>query len=183
MNRELDLPAISGKEQWILHFMVFFSSSCTSRGKSCSHDVWYFRSCLLFPVKTSGWDSAFLLSPGSFVEFNCFVAWMPSLLVTASSDFLVKPKRNKLMVAHKPAIFVCLVSLWQVRERTGHKLAREEKHGRKRNTRCIGVRTRHCTCFSFFFYVHVTKILEKGFRWFCCSCWILFLSQWLECYP
>ena len=111
MNRELELSAISGKEQQILHFMVFFSSSCTSQGKLRSHDVWYFRSRLLFPAKTSGWDSAFLLSPGSlsFVEFNCCVAWMSSLLVTVSSDFRVKPKRNKLMVAHQAAIFVCLV--------------------------------------------------------------------------
>ena len=111
MNRELELSAISGKEQQILHFMVFFSSSCTSQGKLRSHDVWYFRSRLLFPAKTSGWDSAFLLSPGSlsFVEFNCCVAWMSSLLVTVSSDFRVKPKRNKLMVAYQAAIFVCLV--------------------------------------------------------------------------
>ena len=41
-------------------------------------------------------------------------------------------------------------------------LAREEKHGGKRNTQCIGVRTRHCTCFSFSFYVHLTKISKKG---------------------
>ena len=26
----------------------------SSQGKSLSHDVWYFRSCLLFPAKTSG---------------------------------------------------------------------------------------------------------------------------------
>ena len=32
-NRELDFSAISGKEQQILHFMVLFSSSCTSQGK------------------------------------------------------------------------------------------------------------------------------------------------------
>ena len=51
---ELDLSAISGKEQQILHFMVFFSSPCTSQGKSRSHDVWYFQSRLLFPAKTSG---------------------------------------------------------------------------------------------------------------------------------
>ena len=50
-----------------------------------------------------------LLVPLSFVEFNCCVAWMSSLLVTVSSDFRVKPKRNKLMVAYQAAIFVCLV--------------------------------------------------------------------------
>ena len=101
------MPSINPKRD----FMVFFSSSCTSQGKSRSHDVWYFRSRLLFSAKTSGWDSAFLLSPGSlsFVEFNCCVAWMSSLLVTVSSDFRVKPKRNKLMVAYQAAIFVCLV--------------------------------------------------------------------------
>ena len=54
MNRELDLSAISGKEQKILHFMVLFSSSCTSQGKSRSHDDWYFQSRLLFPANTSG---------------------------------------------------------------------------------------------------------------------------------
>ena len=41
-------------------------------------------------------------------------------------------------------------------------LAREEKHGGKRNTQCIGVRTRHSTCFSFSFYVYLTKISKKG---------------------
>ena len=101
------MPSIKPKRD----FIVFFSSSCTSQGKSHSHDVWYFGSRLLFPAKTSGWDSAFLLSPGSlsFVEFNCCVAWMSSLLVTVSSDFRIKPKRNKLMVAHQAAIFVYLV--------------------------------------------------------------------------
>ena len=29
------------------------------------------------------------------------------------------------MVAHQAAIFVCLVSSWEVRERTGHKLTHE----------------------------------------------------------
>ena len=90
-------------------------------------------------------------SPGSlsFVEFNCCVAWMSSLLVTVSSDFRVKPKRNKLMVAHQAAIFV-LVRGKYVRglgTNLPWMLAREEKHGGKRNTECIGVRTRHCTCF------------------------------------
>ena len=28
--------------------------------------------------------------------------------------------------------------------------------------KCICVRTRHCTCFSFSFYVHLTKISKKG---------------------
>ena len=37
-----------------------------------------------------------------------------------------------------------------------------KKHGGKRNTQCIGVRTRHCTCFSFSFYVYLTKISKKG---------------------
>ena len=45
--------------------------------------------------------------------------------MTVSSDFRVKPKQNKLMVAHQAAIFVCLVSSWEVRERTGHKLTHE----------------------------------------------------------
>ena len=125
MNRELDLSAILGKEQQILHFMVLFSSSCTSQGKSRSLDVWYFRSRLLFPAKTSGWDSPFLSSPGSFVEFNCCVAWMFLPLLTVSSDFRVKPKRNRLMVAHQATILVCLVSSWQVSERTGHKITHE----------------------------------------------------------
>ena len=167
MNRELDLSAISGKEQQILHFMVFFSSLCTSQGKSRSHDVWYFRSRLLFPAKTCGWDSAFLLSPGSlsFVEFNCCVAWMSSLLVTVSSDFRVKPKLNKLVVAYQAAIFVCLVVHGKYVRGLSTNLSMNtcswRKHGGKRNTQCIGVRTRHCTCFSFSFYVHLTKISKK----------------------
>ena len=158
------MPCINPKRD----FMVFFSSSCTSQGKSRSHDVWYFRSRLLFPAKTSGWDSAFLLSPGSlsFVEFNCCVAWMSSLLVTVSSDFHVKLKRNKLMVANQAAIFVYLVVCGQYMRGLGTNVPMNtcswRKTWRKRNTQCIGVRTGHCTCFSFFFYVHLTKISRKG---------------------
>ena len=109
MNTEHDLSAIPGKEHQILHFMVLVSSSCTSQGKSRSGDVRYFRSRqFAFPSEDFWLRFSFPLYPGSFVESNCCVAWMSSLLVTVSSYFHVKPKRNKLMVAHQAAIFVCL---------------------------------------------------------------------------
>ena len=158
------MPSINPKR----NFMVFFSSSCTSQGKSRSHDVWYFRSRLLFPAKTSGWDSAFLLSPGSlsFVEFKCCVAWMSSLLVTVSSDFRVKPKRNKLMVAHQAAIFVCLVVRGKNVRGLGTNLPLNTCSWRKtwRKTKYSMYQRKdpsHCTCFSFSFYVHLTKISKK----------------------
>ena len=106
MNRELDLSAISGKEKQILHFMVLFSSSCTSQGKSRSHDIWYFRSRLLFPAKTSGWDSAFLLSPSSFVKFNWCVAWMSSLLETSRQN---QNELNSWLLIKSSYLFVWLV--------------------------------------------------------------------------
>ena len=64
----------------------------------------------VFPSEDFWLRFSFLLYPGSLVEFNCCVAWMSSLLVTVSSDFRVKPKQNKLMVAHRPpCLFVWLL--------------------------------------------------------------------------
>ena len=48
INRELDLSAISRKQQQILHIMVFFSSSCTSRET---------KACFLVPVERRDKDS------------------------------------------------------------------------------------------------------------------------------
>ena len=95
-----------GKRKANLHFMVLLSLSNTSQGKSRSHDVWYFRSRLVFPAKPSGWDSAYLLSPSSFVKFNCCVAWMSSLLVTSGQN---QNELNSWLLIRSPYLFVWLV--------------------------------------------------------------------------
>ena len=108
--------------------MVLFASSCTSQGKSHSHDVWYFPSLLLFPAKTSGWDSAFLLSPSSFVKFNCCVAWMSSLFVTSGQN---QNELNSCWLISSPYLFVWLVhrkSCEEWAQTYPWILAREEKH-------------------------------------------------------
>ena len=84
-----------------------------------------------FPSEDFSLRFSFSLVSWFVCRINCCVALMSSLLVTVSSDFHVKPKRNKLMVAHQAATFICLVSSWQVYERIGHKLTHEYLLGKK----------------------------------------------------
>ena len=55
-------------------------------------------------------------------SFSLFSWFISKLYLFCFLDVLqVKPKRNKLMVAHQAALFVCLVSSWEVHARTEHK--------------------------------------------------------------
>ena len=89
---------------------------------------------------------------------------MSSHLVTVTSDFRVKPKRNKLMVAHQAAIFVCLVVRGKYVRGLGTNLPMNTCSWRKiwRKTKYSMYRRKDPSLYLFFILLHLTKISKKG---------------------
>ena len=125
---------------------------------------------MAIPVSDSSWPEAVFLHVIGWLKWNKF-QWMrcPGLwedwCCTYQGISIAARLEKHLYINVSLAVFdFCFRELANL-VALGHWLPMNTWSWRKtwRKTKySIGVRTSHCTCFSFSFYVHLTKISKKG---------------------